>query len=257
MTPSSATPAPAAVLRVPDAGALARAAAEAFTAAALESVAARGRFTVALSGGSTPRALYRLLADPGESFRARVPWERVHVFFGDERPVPPDHPDSNYRMAREALLGHVPAASVHRLRGEAPVAAAAAAEYQAELARFFAVPEEGAPPALDLVLLGLGADGHTASLFPGSDALGERRRWVTAPFVRRLGSHRLTLTLPVLDRAREALFLVAGADKAEAVARVLAPVAGEPVPPAALVRPEAGPPRWIVDVAAAARLPPG
>lgn len=245
----------AVVLRVPDAEALARAAAGAFAAAAREAVAARGRFTVALAGGATPRALYRLLADPRAGFRAQIPWERVHVFFGDERHVPPDHPESNFRMAREALLDHVPAAGVHRLRGELPDAGAAAAEYQAELARAFGLPADGPPPALDLALLGLGADGHTASLFPGSDALGERRRWVAAPFVERLGVHRLTLTLPTLERAREVLFLVSGSEKADAVARVLAPAAGAPPLAAALVRPESGHARWILDAAAASRLP--
>lgn len=245
----------ATVLRVPDADAAARAAAEVFTAAARAAADGRGRFTVALAGGATPRALYRLLAEPRAGFRDRIPWDRVHVFFGDERHVPPDHPDSNFRMAREALLDHVPAASVHRLRGELPDAGAAAAEYQAELARAFGLPAEGPPPALDLVLLGLGVDGHTASLFPGSDALLERRRWVAAPFVERLGAHRLTLTLPTLDRAREVLFVVVGAEKAGAVGRVLAPAAGDPPPPAARVRPEAGPARWIVDAAAASRLP--
>lgn len=240
--------------RMADAEEVARAAAEEVALAAARADAARGRFTLALAGGSTPRRLYALLADARAPFRARVPWERTHVFFGDERPVPPEHPDSNYRMAREALLDRVPVASVHRIPGEDPAAAEA---YEDELRRFFEVPPGGPPPRLDLVLLGLGEDGHTASLFPGSDALGERRRWVAAPLVARLGVHRLTLTLPVLDRAREVLFLVAGADKAEALARVLAPAAGAPALPAALVRPEAGPPRWIVDLAAAARLPAG
>jgi 6-phosphogluconolactonase len=241
--------------RVADAEALAHAAAEAVVDAASRAVAARGRFTVALAGGSTPRRLYQLLADPKAPFRGRVPWDRVHVFFGDERHVPPDHPDSNGRLAREALLDHVQVASVHRMRGEEPDAGAAAAAYETELARFFATPADGPPPRLDLVLLGLGPDGHTASLFPGSAALHERRRWAVAPFVERLRAHRITLTLPVIDRAREVLFLVSGSDKAEALAQVLAPSGGAEPPPAARVNPAAGPPRWIVDRAAAARLP--
>lgn len=241
----------------PDAGAAARAAAELIAAAAARAVAERGRFTLALAGGSTPRRLYELLADPGAEFRAGIAWDRVHVFFGDERHVPPDHPDSNHRMAREALLDHVPVASVHRMHGEEPDAAVAALAYEAELAGFFAVPPGGRPPRLDLVLLGLGADGHTASLFPGSAALEERHRWVAAPYVERLGVHRLTLTLPVLDAAREVVFLVAGADKAAAVAQVLAPAPGSARLPAACVRPEDGALRWIVDQAAAARLPVG
>jgi 6-phosphogluconolactonase len=240
-----------AVRRVADGEALARDAAEAVAAAAVRAVAARGRFTLALSGGSTPRRLYALLADPAAPFRASVPWARTHLFFGDERPVPPDHPDSNYRMAREALLAHVPVASVHRIRGEDPAAAEA---YEAELRAFFGVPPAGAPPRLDLVLLGLGPDGHTASLFPGSEALDERVRWVLSPFVARFGTRRTTLTLPVLDRARAVLFLVAGADKAPALAQALAPSPGAEPLPAARVRPDDGTMLWLVDQAAASGL---
>jgi 6-phosphogluconolactonase len=239
---------------VADAEAVARAAAEEVVEAAARAIAERGRFTVALAGGSTPRRLYALLADAAGPFRGRVAWDRVHAFFGDERHVPPDHPDSNFRMAREALLGHVAVASVHRMRGELPDAAEAARAYEAELGRFFALdPAKDPPPRLDLVLLGLGPDGHTASLFPGTDVLEERRRWVAAPRVERLGTDRITLTLPVLDRARRVVFVVSGAEKAEAVARVLAP--DEAPPPAARVRPEPGALRWILDRAAAAGLP--
>jgi len=228
--------------------ALARAAAEAVAEAAAIAVAERGRFTIALAGGATPRPLYALLADAGAPFRARVPWDRVHVFFGDERCVPPDHAESNWRMAREALLDPVRPASAWRMPGEQPDPAAAAAAYEAVLARFFGVSAAGgSPPAFDVVLLGLGADGHTASLFPGSPALEETVRWVAAPWVPRLGAHRLTLTLPVLNAAREALFLVAGADKADALRRVLA---GDAALPAARVRP-AGGAIFYVDRAAA------
>ncbi|HYX89985.1 MAG TPA: 6-phosphogluconolactonase [Myxococcaceae bacterium] len=244
------------VRRVADEETLAQTAAGEFVQSATRAVAARGLFTVALSGGSTPRRLYRLLSDVKAPFRGQVPWERVHVFFGDERHVPPDHPDSNYRMAHEVLLAHVPTASVHRMRGEEPDPASAAASYEQELRRFFELGAPGvAPPQFDLVLLGLGPDGHTASLFPGSEALEERRRWAVAVFVERIGAQRISLTFPVLNRAREVLFLVSGSEKAEALARVLAPGPGVELPPASRVRPEAGALVWMVDRAACARLP--
>jgi 6-phosphogluconolactonase len=252
------SPSPAAALRrVPGAADVAGAAAEEIAAAAARAVAERGRFAIALAGGTTPRRLYELLADPGAPFRARVPWDRTHVFFGDERHVPPDHPESNYGMAREALLAHVPAASVHRMRGEDPDADRAARAYESDLASFFGADAGGPPPPLDLVLLGLGPDGHTASLFPGSDALRERRRWVVAPLVERLRARRITLTLPVLERAREVLFVVAGEEKAGALARALAARPGGDPPPAALVRPATGALVWIADEAAASRLGAG
>jgi len=235
------------LVRLADGGALARAAAEEVARRAEAVVAARGRFTLALSGGSTPRALYALLADPEAPWRSRVPWSRVHVFFGDERNVPPDHPDSNYRMAREALLAHVPVGSVHRMQGERP-AAEAAELYEADLRHEFGA---AGVPALDLALLGLGADGHTASLFPGSPVLEERTRWVAAPFVPHLDAHRITLTVPVLERARAVLFLVSGADKASALARLLSPPPGELLVPAARLHPE-GDRLVLADEAAAA-----
>ncbi len=247
---------PAILRRVADAEAVARAAAEEIVDAASRAIEERGRFTVVLAGGSTPRRTYELLADPGEPFCGRLRWDGVHVFFGDERHVPPDHPDSNYRMAREALLDRVAIGSVHRMRGEEPQAAAAAASYEAELRRFFGLAAaDDPPPRLDLVLLGLGPDGHTASLFPGSEALDERRRWAVASFVERLGTHRITLTFPVLDRAREVLFLVSGAEKADALAQVFTPAPGSAPVPAARVRPERGALVWIVDRAAASGVP--
>jgi 6-phosphogluconolactonase len=240
------------LIRVEDAEAVARAAAEEVVASAARALAYRGRFTIALSGGSTPRGLYALLADARAPFRERIRWDRTHVFFGDERHVPPGHPESNFRMASEALLAHVAVASVHRILGELASAAAAAEAYETELRRFFALTAaEEPPPRLDLVLLGLGPDGHTASLFPGTDALDERRRWVTAPYVERQHGHRITLTFPVLDRAREVLFLVAGKEKAVALSKVLAPPAGEAPLPAARVRPAGESPLWIVDREAA------
>ena len=245
------------VRRVADADAVAHAAAELVADAASRAVSYRGRFTLALAGGSTPRRLYALLADASAPFRARIAWQRTHVFFGDERHVPPDHADSNFRMAREALLDHVQVASVDRMLGELQDASAAARSYEAELRRFFGVGDGDRPPSLDLVLLGLGPDGHTASLFPGSAALEERVRWVVAPFVASVRAHRITVTLPVLERAREVVFLVSGAEKAPALASVLAPAPGVAPPPAARVRPQAGGPIWIVDRAAAGGVEAG
>jgi len=240
-------------LEVPDLSALARAAAGAVAERAARAVAERGAFRLALAGGTTPRALYALLADPRGPWRGRIDWRRVEVVFGDERCVPPDHPDSNDRMARAALLDHVPLRAVLRIQGELP-ADEAARRYQAALAERWGA---GAPPALDLVLLGLGADGHTASLFPGSPALDERQRWVAGVPAAQAGTaprvDRVSLTLPMLDAARAVLFLVAGAEKAEALSRLLAPRGGEPSIPAARVRP-AGELLVIHDRAAGAGL---
>jgi 6-phosphogluconolactonase len=242
-------------LRVfPDGADLARAAAEEFARRAEEAIRARGRFSIALSGGSTPRHLFALLADPAEPYRDRIDWRAVHVFWGDERHVPPDHPESNFRMARETLLDRVavPAENVHRIRGEEPDAARAAALYEEELRAFF----RGAP-RFDLVLLGLGADAHTASLFPGTSAVRERERWVAAPWVEKLGTFRITLTPAVLHRAAAVIFLVQGEEKAGALRAVLA---GERDPdrfPAQAVQPrhsQNGEILWLVDRAAASGL---
>jgi 6-phosphogluconolactonase len=216
-------------------------AAAAFTGTCLAAVAARGGCRVALAGGSTPRGLFRALAE-----QPRFPWGAVDWYWGDERHVPPEHPDSNYRMAREALFDAAPVAPgrIHPMPGGDPDAQAAALSYEAELRRAFPEPW----PRFDLVLLGLGTDGHTASLFPGSPALAERERLVLAPWVERLGHHRLTLTLPVFNQAASILFLVSGADKAAMVAQVLG---GGPPVPAQLIRPVAGELRWFLDAAAA------
>jgi 6-phosphogluconolactonase len=223
-------------IEVENPAALARAAADEVAERSGRAVAERGVFRVALAGGSTPRALYALLADPRGPWRGRVDWPRVEVFFGDERCVSPDHPDSNYRMAREALLDHVPVRDALRMEGERPQGEAVRHQEAALRARFGAVEV----PALDLVLLGLGADGHTASLFPGSRALEERSRWVAGVSAAEAGTaprvDRITLTLPVLSGARAVLFLVAGADKAAPLARLLHPRQGEPLIPAARIR---------------------
>jgi 6-phosphogluconolactonase len=243
-------------LRIVAGGAeLARAAAEEVVRLAGDAVRARGRFTFVLSGGSTPRSLFRLLADPDESFRDRIEWSAVHVFWGDERCVPPDHPDSNYRMAREALLDHVPipADHVHRIPAEDPDPQNAAARYDTELRTSFSLAD-GELPRFDLILLGLGPDGHTASLFPGNAAVREQQRRVIAPFVDKFNAHRITFTAPVINHAAAVIFLVSGEEKAAALAAV---VEGEPqvdLYPAQIVRPEDGMLLWLVDRAAAAQL---
>lgn len=233
----------------PDAAALSVAAAAEVARLAADAVARRGRFTLALSGGSTPRRLYELLAE-----RVGVPWESTHLFWGDERCVPPDHPLSNYAMARAALIARVPipAAQVHRIHAEADPPEAGAAAYAALLRHQNARAGTDGPLAFDLVLLGMGADGHTASLFPGDAALDERERWAVAvtapPFYD--PRRRITLTLPVLNAARAAFFLIAGADKRPVVRAVLdVPATAEGRYPAAMVRP-AGPLVWFLDEAA-------
>jgi 6-phosphogluconolactonase len=232
-----------------DPAALAAAAAEEFCRAAESST---GPFRVALSGGSTPKALFALLADSSAPYRARVPWERLHFFWGDERCVPPDHADSNYRMAREAMLSKVPApdANVHRIQGELPDFDKAADEYEEMILREF-----DALPRFDFVFLGLGPDGHTASLFPGTMAVVETKKLVTSVWVEEKKTHRITLTLPVLNAAKKIMFLVEGAEKAEILRQVLE---GEPAVsrPASLVRPARGELLWLLDRAAAGRLTP-
>jgi 6-phosphogluconolactonase len=237
--------------RLADAIEVARAAAEEVVRRCAEAVAARGSFTLALSGGSTPRLLYRLLADPGAPYHGQIPWPSVHLLFGDERSVPPGDPASNFRMAREALLDHVPAGSVLRIEGELG-APAAAARYEAALRGRFGAVEV---PALDLVLLGLGTDGQIASLFPGSPALLERHRWVATSVGPPPVTERITLTPPVLEAARALLFLVAGPDKAEPLRRFLRPRPAEEPIPAAQLRPH-GPVLVLADAAAASAVAP-
>jgi 6-phosphogluconolactonase len=223
---------------------LAEAAAESFAEEAAKSVRERGRFAVALAGGSTPKALYELLAT---EYRSALDWDKVHVFFGDERTVPPDHEDSNYRMAYDTLLSRVPVGSVHRMRGELDPAEAAML-YEEELKRFF-----DGPPRFDLILLGIGEDGHTASLFPGTPALDVTDRWVVENPVEKLGTVRITLTVPAINAAKRVIFLVAGAGKAEALKEILEGDADPHKYPAKLIRPEGGA-EWMVDRAAAQLL---
>jgi 6-phosphogluconolactonase len=204
-------------------------------------------FTVALAGGRTPRGAYLLLAE--DPYRRLVPWESLHVFWGDERHVPPDHPDSNFRMARETLLSRapVPAGNVHRIPAENPDAASAAHDYEMILRTFFRLREPQVP-RFDLVLLGLGADGHVASLFPGSEALGETRRLVVA------SAQRITLTPPVIQRAASVLVLVSGEEKAEALERALAGEGSVDECPARLLLESRGNVVYIADRPAAARV---
>ncbi len=243
--------------------AVAAEAADRFVAAASAAIEARGRFGVALAGGSTPLACYALLARAPR--RNAVDWSRVHLFWGDERCVPPDDPESNYGSAARALLDHlpVPPAAIHRIRGEiAPDRAAA--EYEATLLSWLDEGEAGGGSrgALDLVLLGLGSDGHTASIFPGTDifrreldGVNPRRRWVVPVFAQSQNRWRVTFTTVPINQAREVLFLVTGPAKAATLREVLAPPGNAIRFPAQLIRPVQGRLRWLVDEAAAAEIP--
>ena len=244
------------VVVLPGVDALMEAAAERVVNRAAAAIGASGRFSIALSGGSTPKGLYELLATP--RYARRIDWSHVHVFWGDERCVPPDDPASNYRMTREALLDHVPVvpSNVHRIRGDDPPAAAAAA-YEEELRRVFSTPD--GPPretpgaCFDLILLGMGDNGHTASLFPGLTAVRESKRWVVAEYVPEVSMWRVTLTPPVINAAADVVFLVSGPGKAPMLHRVLeGPHKPDPLP-AQAIEPRGGA-TWLVDVAAAAGL---
>lgn len=235
---------------VPDSAALNRVAAQEFKSLAESAIAARGRFSVALSGGNTPRSIYSLLA---QEYKTALPWSKIHFFFGDERSVPPDHPDSNYRMANEALLSHVPIPpeNVHRILAELDPEPAAQ-EYENQLREFFHLAHD-AWPRFDLVMLGLGEDGHTASLFPGSSALEEKSRLVVPTWVEEKKTFRITLTYPVLNHAAEVEFVVSGAGKAQILWDVLRPSPFVSFP-AQQVKPENGRLLWLLDQDAARLL---
>lgn len=220
--------------------------------AAKEAVDERGRFTIALSGGSTPRSLYNLLAT---NARASLPWDKMFFFFGDERHVPPSNKDSNFKMADEAMLSKlpIPKENIFRVPAENPDAAAAAEAYEQSLRKFFAL-EPGQVPVFDLILLGLGPDGHTASLFPGTAALQEKSKLVVANRVEKFDTFRITFTLPLLNAARIITFLVSGTDKAPALESVLQGDASGEQYPAKLVHPTNGKLIWLVDRAAASGL---
>jgi len=242
---------------VADARAVAQTAASVLVTHALDAIAARGRFNVALSGGSTPLLFFATLAtrlETGAPGATAVAWDQVHVFWGDERAVPPDHPHSNYGVARTLLLAHlpIPDGNVHRIQTEMEPSEAAAA-YEETLRRHFAL-QPGERPAFDLVFLGLGPDMHTASLFPGSPAIDERERLVVAPWVEKLGAFRLTLTPIVLNHARAVMFMVAGQEKAGPLKSVLETEPDPMLRPAQVIQPADGELVWLVDEAAASAL---
>ena len=232
----------------PDAAGLARAAASLFRASAGEAIAAGARFTVALSGGATPRLLFHLL---GTEYGDAVEWKGVHLFWADERAVPPDHELSNYRMAHaELIVWHaIPQENVHRIKGELPPAQAAR-DYEKELHAYFG---KKVMPRFDLLLLGVGEDGHTASLFPGSDALGEKNRIAVPVFSSTMPNWRISLTLPVLNNASRIVFLVSGPSKAGVIGRILGEGKRETYP-AGLVQPVKGSVLWLLDQEAASQL---
>jgi 6-phosphogluconolactonase len=239
-----------------DPAAVCREAARRFLSLADKAARLRGRFTAALSGGSTPRALYELLASPEtSSLGPPAAWDRVHVFWGDERYVPPDHPDSNYRMAREALLSRVPIPpdQVHPIPTGPADPAEAAAAYEATLRSALGVPDGW--PRFDLVLLGLGPDAHTASLFPGSAALHDAEHLVAANWVKQFLAYRITLTYPVINHAACVLFLVCGGEKTAALRAVWHGPRDLERFPAQGVLPDGGQLVWLVDRAALDGVP--
>jgi 6-phosphogluconolactonase len=239
-----------------DSNGIAQTAAAEFLEAAREAVRTKDSFCVALSGGSTPKALYGLLLN-NPMLQAMVPWSKTQFFFGDERHVPPTDPESNFRMATEAMLAKAPidAKQVHRIKGEKRNAAQAAEEYDEDLRASFRLTD-GQLPRFDLVLLGMGPEGHTASLFPGTKALKEERRLVVNNWVGKLYTDRITLTPPVLNNAARVLFMVHGAEKAPALKAVLEGPYEPDQLPAQIVRPKDGKVLWLVDPSAAAMLAP-
>lgn len=232
-----------------DLEALSQQAAEKFAGLANRAIASQGRFNVALSGGNTPRRLYEILA--GSPYHDQIHWEDVYVFWGDERCLPADDPRSNSQMARQTLLNHVPvpASHLHPILGDLP-AALAATHYEAELQEFFGTQ----PPIFDLILLGLGENAHTASLFPNTPVLGESERWVSEVYVTEQSMYRVTMTAPLINQAREVIFLVSGAEKAPALRSVLEGAHHPYEYPAQLIHPNGAHPTWLVDKAAAHKL---
>lgn len=241
----------------PDIRALTLAAAERFSALATRAVDDHGTFAVALSGGSTPKALYHLMGTEQE-IRTKIPWSKIHFFFGDERHVPPDHADSNFRMVNEAMFQALQTEQlhIHRVLSELTSASDAAIQYEADLREFFA-PQglmHNDFPRFDLVFLGMGPDGHTASLFPNSSGLGESKRWVISNWVQKFETDRITVTFPVLDSAAEVILFVSGPEKAPLVKEVLRVGAETGKYPVQRVRPRNGIKRWMLDASAAARI---
>jgi 6-phosphogluconolactonase len=229
------------------------AAAQKIVAAAQEAIADHGQMVFALAGGSTPKKLYSLLA--GKAFQQQIPWSTIQFFWGDERHVPPDHHDSNYRMVFETLLAHVPVLQdhIHRIPSEMPNAEEAADSYERELREYFQLAQKE-KPQFDLILLGMGHDGHTASLFPGSSAIHESTRLVVAPWVEKLSTFRISLTPTVLNEATRVIFLVSGQDKAETLRSVLEGPFQPDIFPAQVINPTQGQVIWLIDKEAASRL---
>ena len=241
-----------------DAESLALGAAERILEVGNRAIASRGRFSFALAGGSTPRLTYARLAT--QPFVNRLDWSSTHVFWSDERCVPPDHPESNYGMARNALLDHVPIpnAQVFRIRGEIEPQRAAE-EYETTLRTFFSAPAEapGMPSSaagFDLILLGMGKDGHTASLFPGTPAVHEKERWVVSHYVGKIASWRVTFTPPLINLSAHVFFLVSGADKAGRLKDVLTGPHRPETLPAQIVEPVSGELLWLLEQASTALL---
>ena len=239
---------------VADAEAMSKAAAETLVEHIRQTLKTRDVYSIALSGGSTPRRLFALLASDAE-IRDQTAWNRIHFFWGDERHVPPDHPDSNYRMADAALLSKapIPPENIHRIRAEDPDAGKAAADYEQEIRRFFKI-DAGQMPCFNCVLLGMGADGHTASLFPGTAALDETRRLVVANWVEKFQSYRITLTVPVFNNAGRIIFLVSGQEKAATLKSVMDRRRESGSYPIQRIRPDQGQRLWLIDSSAASRL---
>lgn len=241
----------------PDAAAIARRAAQEILQAATSAVAQRGSFSLVLAGGSTPKTLYQLLVSDG-ALRSQLPWDKMVLLFGDERHVPPDHPDSNFRMATEALISNSPVKpeQVLRMKGEYQDTEKAASEYELGLRSSFKL-REGDFPRFDVVLLGMGNEGHTLSLFPGTKALHPADRLVVRNWVGKLYTERITLTAPVVNHAAQVIFMVTGADKALALKGVLeGPYEPEQLP-SQLIQPRNGKLQWLVDTAAGSLLSTG
>lgn len=218
-------------------------------------VQARGRAAIVLSGGATPRRLYERLATG--TYQKAIPWGQVYLFWGDERCVPPDHPDSNYKMAYDTLITKVPIPkeNIHRMHAERSDLREAALEYEETLRTFFGLFGEGWP-RFDLALLGMGADGHTASLFPGSPALAEKERWVAATYIEKLKVYRMTLTPPVFNHSAQVIFLVAGKEKAPVMKELFIADRRSKRFPFQEIRPHEGKLIFLLDQDAASLSPP-
>jgi 6-phosphogluconolactonase len=237
---------------VADMNELSRTGAEEFSRCAREAIAANGRFSVALSGGSTPQGTYSLLAEQQNDPAKRLAWEKIHVFFGDERHVPPTHRDSNFRMANESMLSKIPIPpqNVHRILAELD-AAVAASKYEEDLKKFFSTTDPW--PRFDLIMLGVGPCGHTASLFPDTTALNENSRWVVANWVQKFNAYRITFTFPVINHGSEVMFQVAGEEKS-AILKEVFQQPGKKIYPCQRVHPESGRLLWLIEKAAAPLL---